>query len=48
MWRPAIRTIARVGFNPFRPGRRSTSDLVLVVVTIVVAMALVAWAAWPS
>jgi hypothetical protein len=34
-----------MGFNPFRVRRRSTADVVLVVVTLTVAAALVAWAA---
>ena len=34
-----------MGFNPFRVRRRSTADIVLVVVTLTVAAALVVWAA---
>jgi hypothetical protein len=35
-----------MGFNPFRVRRRSTADIVLVVVTLAVAAALVVWAAF--
>jgi hypothetical protein len=33
-----------MGFNPFRPGHRDPVDLLMVVGTIVVAVALVVWA----
>jgi len=35
-----------MGFNPFREGRRDAIDVLLVVGAIVVALALVAWAAF--
>jgi hypothetical protein len=35
-----------VGFNPFRQQDRSAFDIVLVAATILVALALVAWAAF--
>ena len=34
-----------MGFNPFRASRRRPSDYVLVAVAVVVALALVLWAA---
>jgi hypothetical protein len=33
-----------VGFNPYRPHRRSAADVVLVAAALVVCLALVAWA----
>jgi hypothetical protein len=33
-----------MGFNPFRPARKSPLDIVLVVGTIVVIVILLAWA----
>jgi hypothetical protein len=33
-----------VGFNPFRPRRRSAADYVMVAAALVVCAALVAWA----
>ena len=35
-----------MGFNPFRPARKSIADLVLVAGTIVVVIGLVVWAIW--
>ncbi len=35
----------RMGFNPFRPQRKDVVDIVMVVGTILVAVALVLWAA---
>ena len=32
-----------MGFNPFREQKRSTSDILLVVVFILVTLAVVAW-----
>jgi preprotein translocase subunit SecE len=32
-----------VGFNPFRPQRRSTADYVMVVAALVVVAALLLW-----
>jgi hypothetical protein len=34
-----------VGFNPYRPHRRSRTDLLLVAVALVVCALLVVWAA---
>jgi hypothetical protein len=36
-------TIGAMGFNPFREQRRTTVDVVLVVVFLVITAALVAW-----
>lgn len=35
-----------MGFNPFRPARKSVADLALVVATIVVIIGLLSWAIW--
>lgn len=35
----------RVGFNPFRPHRANAIDIALVIGVVVVAIALVLWAA---
>jgi hypothetical protein len=34
-----------MGFNPFRPHRRSPADYVMVVAAVLVALVLLAWAA---
>lgn len=34
-----------MGFNPFRPRRRSPADLVLLAAAVVVTVALLLWAA---
>lgn len=36
-------TIGAMGFNPFREQRRTTVDIVLVVVFLLITAALVAW-----
>jgi hypothetical protein len=35
-----------MGFNPFRPQRRSVADYVMVVAAILLCVALVLWAAF--
>lgn len=35
-----------MGFNPFRAQDKTTLDVILVVVTILIALGLVAWAAF--
>jgi hypothetical protein len=36
-----------VGFNPFRKQERTTADVVMVVLAVVVTLALVTWAFFP-
>jgi len=33
-----------MGFNPFRPARKSPLDIALVIVTVLVVVVLLAWA----
>jgi hypothetical protein len=35
-----------MGFNPFRPRHRDSVDLVMVVGTVVIVVALLVWAIW--
>jgi hypothetical protein len=43
----AAGTMARVGFNPFRPQKRRSSDYVLVAAAFVVIALVLAWALIP-
>jgi hypothetical protein len=36
--------LAPMGFNPFRPQRRSAADYVMVAAALVICLALVVWA----
>ena len=40
---PPSRYVVAMGFNPFRDQKRSTTDIVLVVVFVVLTLAVVAW-----
>lgn len=37
-----------LGFNPFRPHRKSTADLIMVVLALAATVAVVVWAIFPQ